>query len=116
MFAEAISELKKAAGLSPASTEIQARLGFAYGMSGNSEEAGKILNKLVDDSAKGFVSECDLALVCLGLGQKDKALDHLESGYEQRAGYMTNTNVDPVFDALRSEPRFKSIVAKMGLS
>lgn len=116
MSEEAISELKKAADLSPASTEIQAHLGYAYGMSGNSGEAGKILNKLVEDSAKGFVSECDLALVCLGLGQKEKALDHLESGYEQRAGYMTNTNVDPSLDALRPEPRFKSIVAKMGLS
>ena len=115
MYREAISELGKAASLSPQSTEILAHLGYAYGISGNTEEAGKILNTLVDESAKSFVSQYDLALVLLALGQKDKALDHMEQAYEQRASYLTIVNVDPCLDRLHSEPRFKALLAKLKL-
>ena len=116
MYKEAISSFEKAVASSPHNTEILAHLGYAHGISGNREEAGKIMRRLLDDSAKFYVSEYDLALVFLGLGQKDDALDHLEQAYEKRASYLTLISVDPVLDALRSEPRFKSIISKLGVS
>jgi len=115
MSREAISELGKAVSLSPYSTEILAHLGYAYGISGNRDEAGKILEKMLGDSAKLYVSQYDLALVFLALGQKDKALDHLERAYEERASYLTIIKVDPWLDGLRSEPRFKALLAKLKL-
>ncbi len=42
-------------------------------------------------------------------------LDWLERGYAVRDGWLTYLKVHPVFDPLRSEPRFKRLLAKVGL-
>ena len=49
------------------------------------------------------------------LGNKEKALDNLEKGLEVRAFWMAWVKADPVFDGLRSEPRYQAILNKMGL-
>ena len=48
------------------------------------------------------------------IGQKEKALTALEKAYTERDGFIPFINVDPRFDALRDEPRFKEIVKKVG--
>jgi DNA-binding winged helix-turn-helix (wHTH) protein/TolB-like protein len=49
------------------------------------------------------------------LGEKEKALDNLEKAFEARAFMMAWVKADPVFDDLRSEPRYQAILKKMGL-
>jgi TolB-like protein/Flp pilus assembly protein TadD len=48
------------------------------------------------------------------LGEKDRALDRLEKAYEDREGFIPLINVDPRFDGLRVEPRFKALLKKVG--
>jgi len=50
------------------------------------------------------------------MGEKEKALDNLESALERRAFLMAWVKADPRFDELRSEPRYQEILRKMGLS
>lgn len=50
------------------------------------------------------------------VGEKQKALEHLETAFERKAFMMAWVKADPVFDSLRDEPRYQAILQKMGLS
>jgi hypothetical protein len=51
------------------------------------------------------------------LGNREEALDALEKGYQRREHYLIMwISVSPDFDALRSEPRFQSILRDLGIS
>lgn len=115
MYQEAISELQKAESLSPESTDTLAERGYAYAVSGNRDEARKILDKLGEYAKEKYVSSYDFAVVYLGLGQRDRALDLLEKAYEERSSFISFLEIDPRIDSLRSEPRFKALVAKLKL-
>jgi hypothetical protein len=39
----------------------------------------------------------------------------LEEGYEERDGHMVFLAVDPVYDRVRSDPRFDDLVRRIGL-
>jgi adenylate cyclase len=50
------------------------------------------------------------------LGQLEKALEWLEKAYEEHDSGLVSIGVEPMFDSIRSEPRFKEIVRRMKLS
>jgi tetratricopeptide (TPR) repeat protein len=88
-------------------------LGYVYAKSGKHEEALAILNKL--KVTKEHVSPYDLALLYLGLGDKEAALESLERGYQTHDSAMGSLKVDPDLDPLRSEPRFQDLMRRVGL-
>jgi hypothetical protein len=49
------------------------------------------------------------------LGNKEEALRALEKGYLERAGAMAYLAVDPLWDPLRSDPRFQNLLRRMNL-
>ena len=49
------------------------------------------------------------------MGDHQQALTFLEKAYEDRSVYMTFLPFDPEMDPLRSEPRFKELLRKLGL-
>jgi TolB-like protein/DNA-binding winged helix-turn-helix (wHTH) protein len=56
-----------------------------------------------------------VAGVYMRLGDKGHALQWLERGYQERDDLMIDLNVDPVFEPLRSKPRFQDLVRRVGL-
>ena len=101
-------------------------------LSGSSPQRIKRLREgLARSSAKGFwqasledylrtakssyVPPVLVAGVYMRLGDKARALQWLEKGYQERDDLMIDLNVDPVFDAFRSEPRFQDLVRRVGL-
>ena len=50
------------------------------------------------------------------LGNREESLRWFEKAYDDRAGLLVYANVDAVWDDLRSEPRFREIVKKIGTS
>ena len=56
-----------------------------------------------------------LARLYVLLGEKERALLWLERSYENKDFMLPFVNVDPVFDDLRSEPRFQAVLSRMGL-
>jgi hypothetical protein len=54
-----------------------------------------------------------MALVQIGLGERDQALASLEQGYKNRDQWMLYLKVDPHVDDLRSDPRFQDLLRRM---
>lgn len=90
-------------------------LGHAYAASGRKGEALKILEELKEMSRQTHVSPYDLAVLYTGLGEKDRAIEQLNRAYEERIGWFHNLKVEPLFDPLRSAPRFADLVRRLGL-
>jgi tetratricopeptide (TPR) repeat protein len=91
-------------------------LGNALARAGRSQEARKILDEMDTFAQGSYVSSFSRSMIHLGLGERDKALDALEAGLEERAYTMSYIAVHPICDALRNEPRFASILERMGLA
>jgi tetratricopeptide (TPR) repeat protein len=114
MPGEAIAELQKAVELSPGSAAFAANLANAYAVSGKREEAVKILNDLKNRSRAGFSNAPEIAVVCVGLDQKDQAMAWLERAYAER--FNPGVLMRPAFDPLRSDPRFQDLLRRIGLT
>ena len=114
MYQEAIAELQRALELSEGSTAFTANLAFAYAASGRRNEAVKILTALKSRSRNGFSNAPEIALVYVGLDQKDQAMSWLEKAFEER--FSPWVLMRPAFDPLRSDPRFQDLLHRIGLN
>ena len=85
MNKEAMAEFEKALAISPNAPPVLARLGYAYAVAGRRAEAQKVLDKLNRLSKRKYVSPMYIALVYLGLEDKDDAFDSLQKAYEDRS-------------------------------
>jgi tetratricopeptide (TPR) repeat protein len=92
-----------------------AELGHAYAILGKKREAEEILEQLKDRSKQSYVPAYGFAEIYIGLGDKEQALASLEKAYADRSMLMTFIKVDPEFDSLRSDPRFKDLLRRVGL-
>jgi eukaryotic-like serine/threonine-protein kinase len=92
-----------------------AELGHAYAILGKKREAEEILEQLKDRSKQSYVPAYGFAEIYIGLGDKEQALASLEKAYADRSMLMTLIKVDPEFDSLRSDPRFKDLLRRVGL-
>ena len=110
---EAVEALEKAAALAEHDPVALAALGHALGTVGRTDEARKILDELLALRKQAYLSPYWISYVHLGLGENDRALDCLQTGYEERAAYMNMINVYFHFDPLRSHPLFQDMVRKM---
>ena len=114
-YPQALAELQKAISASHDSPQMLGALGHFYGASGNRSAAEKVLAQLMEQSKKQYVSPFYVAIVYAGLSENDKALDWLEKAYKDRSNAIVFSKVDPQLDALRSSPRFKSLLHRLAL-
>jgi tetratricopeptide (TPR) repeat protein len=91
-------------------------LGYIYSLSGKRDEAKNVLNELLGLSKHRYISSMRIALIYMGLGQKDQAFKWLEKAYEERDFWMALIKVAPPLDRLRSDPRFEILLKKMNLA
>jgi tetratricopeptide (TPR) repeat protein len=99
-------ELQAAVKMSGEVTFASAALGHLYGIVGKKAQARSIFNELAARASRSYVPAYDIALVCVGLGWKDQALEFLSQAHHERSGWMTYLNVDPRLDPLREDRRF----------
>jgi len=116
MYPEAIAEFVKSVNLSNRNDEGSlASLGKVLGDSGRKQEARKILKELKERSKHRYVSPYLIGLVQLGLGERNQAIASLEQGYTNRDQWMMYLKVEPGWDDLRLDPRFKDLLRRVGL-
>jgi len=70
---------------------------------------------LQESSAPKFVSAWDIAQIHIALGEKSKALGFLEKAADEHFAWVVVLGVDPAFDPLRAEPRFKALQQRVGI-
>ena len=112
---EAERVLRDALELPSAGAYTRATLGWVLASSGKRAEAEQLLEELESVARGSYVSPVAFAILHIGLGNLDRALDWAERAYEERRGWLAYFNVNPMLDPLRNEPRFKALVEKMRL-
>ena len=116
MHQEAIAELKKVRDLYGQSQSVSGLLGHAYAVAGQRGEAQKIMEELKEQSKRDYVWPYNLAVIHVGLGEKDQAFERLEKACEDRSDDLIYLKVDSTFDPLRSDQRFTDLLRRLGLS
>jgi TolB-like protein/DNA-binding winged helix-turn-helix (wHTH) protein/Flp pilus assembly protein TadD len=113
LFKEAIAEHEKNVALFPESPLHLGHLGYTYGLAGKKAQALKVIEQLKEWSKRRYVAPYDIALVYIGLGEKDQAFAWLEKAYQAHSNDMSNLKADPTFDPVRSDPRFQDLLRRM---
>jgi eukaryotic-like serine/threonine-protein kinase len=89
--------------------------GHTLAVSGRRSDALAELGRLIDLSRRRYVSPYEIALIHIGLGDREKALEWLEKGYDDHAAWMIWLDLDPRFNTLHGEPRYRDLLQKMHL-
>jgi serine/threonine protein kinase/tetratricopeptide (TPR) repeat protein len=115
MYEDAVEEFQESIILSTENAVDLALIGHVHAVSGRRDEAMNIINKLEELSKQEYVAPTLMALIYAELGQKNKAFKLLEEAYEKNDNRLIYLKVDPIFDSLRSDPRFTELLKKIGL-
>ncbi len=111
---DAIAELERAVKSSGGGTIYRALLAHAYAQAGERTKALSILHELKALSKQRYVSPLDIAVIYTGLGDRNSAFQWLEKAYQERTMRIQELP-DPLFDSLRSDPRFADLMQGIGL-
>jgi hypothetical protein len=84
--------------------------------SGDRRAAEQTLRELKAQAGRSYVSPHELALLYTGLGDRHRALDHLERAYRERDPWLSIIRVQPQFASLAAEPRFQQLLQRIGLA
>ena len=115
VYEEAIAEYQKSIPLSGDSPDEPASLGYAYALSGKRREAQAVIDELQERSKRRYISPTVIAFIYAGLGEKDQAFALLDKAHSERDGILVLLKVEPMFNSLRSDPRFADLIGRVGL-
>jgi DNA-binding winged helix-turn-helix (wHTH) protein/TolB-like protein/Tfp pilus assembly protein PilF len=110
-YEQALAEFKRRRAQAPGS---YGDVGQALVLSGRREEALAELQRLLKLSKERHVQALDIATIYASLGEKENAMQWLERAYEDRSTNLGFLAQDPSFDALRTDPRFVALLARIG--
>ena len=110
LYEQALDQFQHALTLTTDPWYIKSAIGTIYAMTGRKQEAKTILEELIAKARPIYVAQLQIAL-----GEKDEAFASLEKAYQERADSFGFLNVDPSYDAIRSDPRFSDLVHRVGL-
>jgi tetratricopeptide (TPR) repeat protein len=88
-------------------------LGVALSRNGDRAGALSTLDRLAEMSSVGYVDPLTSALVHAALGNSDAAIECLGNSLAERSPHALLLNVDPLFEEIRSHPRFENLVASL---
>jgi tetratricopeptide (TPR) repeat protein len=113
-YTEAVAAFERTLQLSRQQEALPA-LAHAYALAGRTQEARVILEEMKNDRTGRYVASPMIARIYLGLGEFETALDWLEKGLEERSFWMVFLKIDPIYDPIRSHPRFGELLKLIGL-
>jgi TolB-like protein/Tfp pilus assembly protein PilF len=112
-YEESIALFERARSLGGDVPSVLAALGHTLARAGFVWEARSLLDELQAAANTRWVPSASLAVVNVGLGDHETALSHLETACQRRE-MITGLKVHPVYDPLRSEPRFQTMLERVG--
>ncbi len=115
MYEEAIAEFRRAKDLLGDTLLLDVAVGHAYAAWGKRDEMQKLLGQWELWSGERYAPPYYVAAMYADIGDKDQSLNWLEKSYAGRDLWLAFVKVDPIWKNLRPDPRFKALLAKMGL-
>jgi tetratricopeptide (TPR) repeat protein len=120
MYEEAIATFQEVLTLRADDTATLGRLGLAYALSGQREEALIMLKRLNEQSKERYIPHFYRALINVGLGTMDEAFEHFKEAILAReprlVWYIPNFRQHSIFQNLTSDPRYRELRKKLNLS
>ncbi len=113
-YDDAIRSLNEAIRLG-ASPYAQGYLGYAYALSGQAAKAREVVKQMEDRSKQSYVPVYQIAIVYVGLGDKNKVMDLLQKSFDDREEIMSFLKVDSTWETLRPDPRFQDLLHRASL-
>jgi TolB-like protein/tetratricopeptide (TPR) repeat protein len=114
MHSEAIAAFEKAVQLS-GNREGRPALAHAYAKAGRTTVARSILAEMKINHRGRYLASPMIARIHLGLGEIDEAFEWLRKGIEERSYWIVFLKIDPVYDEIRSDPRFLDLLRAVRL-
>jgi DNA-binding winged helix-turn-helix (wHTH) protein/TolB-like protein/Flp pilus assembly protein TadD len=118
MYNEAIARMQKVVTNENAQVHWGGHpmLAYTYAVAGQRDEAVRILGEQNELAKQRYISPYNFAVIYMGLGDKDRAFEYLEKAYEEHPQTMVHLKSQPMFDNLRSDPRYTELLRKMNLA
>jgi TolB-like protein/Tfp pilus assembly protein PilF len=114
-YSESIACYQKANWLQTGDSTVLFITGYVDAKTGKRKEALAAIDQLSATYGNGHMIPLAIAIIYWGLGDREKTFEWLRKAYEERDWGMSDLNIDPVWDGLRSDPRFKALLKKVGL-
>jgi len=114
-FAEALARLESTRQATESGPWFWSQLAYLQGRSGRHEEAQRALEKLENMSRFYPIDPAVFVMAYIGTGNKSETFTWLEKAYRQHSDLLTALKVDPMFDPLRGDPRFRNLARRIGL-
>jgi eukaryotic-like serine/threonine-protein kinase len=115
-YDEAAASFKEAVANSETDLLSFAGLGQVAALRGQPDEARAVLHELEERQRTRYVSPVAPAMIQLALGEVDASFDLLERAHRDRRGWLAYLRIEPIFDPLRSDPRFAGLLQRMRLT
>jgi TolB-like protein/DNA-binding winged helix-turn-helix (wHTH) protein/Flp pilus assembly protein TadD len=115
-YQEALVEYNKALEIAGDTPQIRAHIAHVMAVSGKKSEALAGLAELQERAKRQYVPPYDIALIYVGLGEKEKAFAWLEKAYNDHSTEMIYFKVEPMLAPLRSDSRYQDLLRRMKLS
>ena len=116
MSEEALAALQRALDLLGDTPEMIGFLAHANAISGDLEEAHKLLGRLEEMAKIRHLRSFPFVVAYTGLGDLDQVFACLEKAGRERCDSLPYLKVMPLFDSLRSDPRFTDLMQRSGLA
>jgi TolB-like protein/DNA-binding winged helix-turn-helix (wHTH) protein/Tfp pilus assembly protein PilF len=84
------------------------------GRAGRMADAQRALQKMQQTAGPAYLPVL-YSTAYVGMGRHDEALAWLEKAYRDRSHILVPLKVEPLFDPLRSDPRFQDLLRRVGL-
>lgn len=115
MFADSLAEIERERP--PVDTpSYLSELAFAQGAAGHRGEARSAFHRLRALRLRQQFDPIIMVPGYLAVGDKESALTCLQNAYAQHSGNLTALKIDPIYDSLRADPRFRDLLQRVGLA
>ena len=112
---EGTAEIERAVKDGPDVMSARLRLALVYGMTNRRAEVESMLREAQEESSKSYIASVGIAMIHAVLGEKDLAFESLNRAVREGTSSLDVLN-EPVFDGLKTDPRYHEILEKIGLS
>lgn len=112
-YQQAVTDFREAVRLSDGDVWSLLHLTMALAQAGQTDEARSTLKRAQKNPRLEELAPVELAMAYLALGNRSQALQLLEKAYAMHANWLISLRADPVWDDLRGDARFKSLIQRM---